>query len=116
MEIPYKTLAAICTIPVPIRRRWLRQVTETVKALHEIGLFWGDGKADNICIDPDENAWLIDMAGGFTQHWVRKEIAGTKEGDNHGLLKLKVFLGFNCPELSDEEKRRIFMTSRSSSY
>lgn len=106
----------MATIPVPIRRKWFRQVTETVKALHELGLFWGDGKADNICIDPDDNAWLIDMAGGFTHHWVRKEIAGTKEGDNHGLLKLKAFLWFNCPELSDKEKKEVLWISRSSSY
>ncbi|KAM0468150.1 hypothetical protein ACHAP7_011222 [Fusarium lateritium] len=103
------------TIPVPIRRRWFKQVTDTVKALHELGLFWGDGKADNICIDPDDNAWLIDMAGGFTHHWVRKEITGTKEGDNHGLLKLKAFLRFNCPELSDEEKREVLWINRFSS-
>jgi hypothetical protein len=55
------------------------------------------------------------MAGGFTQHWVRKDIAGTKEGDNHGLLKFKAFLWFNCPELSDG-KKPILWTSRSSSY
>ncbi|KAM0239555.1 hypothetical protein ACHAP5_008280 [Fusarium lateritium] len=105
----------MATIPVPLRRKWLRQVTEAVKALHGAGLFWGDGKADNICIDPEDNAWLIDMAGGFTQNWVSKDIAGTKEGDNHSLLKLKAFLWFNCPELSDEDKRHILWISRSNS-
>ncbi|KAM0354915.1 hypothetical protein ACHAPU_000753 [Fusarium lateritium] len=103
------------TIPVTVRRRWLRQVTETVNALHSVGQFWGDGKADNICIDPDDNAWLIDLAGGFTWHWVKKEMAGTKEGDNYGLLKLKAFLGFHCPELSDEEKKLVLRNNISSS-
>ncbi|KAF4998651.1 hypothetical protein FGRMN_2977 [Fusarium graminum] len=93
------------TIPVSMQRRWPRQVTETVNALHSVGRVWGDGKADNICIDPDDNAWLIDLASRFASHWVNKEIAGTKEGDNHGLLKLKAFLGFKCPKLNDEQKK-----------
>ncbi|KAF4993918.1 hypothetical protein FDECE_13269 [Fusarium decemcellulare] len=94
-------------IPVKKRRKWLRQIAETLDALHSVGIFWSDAKAANICLDPDDNPWLIDFAGGWTQAWVNKDIAGTMEGDDHAMLKLTAFLRFNCPELSAEEKKRI---------
>ncbi|KAJ3548780.1 hypothetical protein NM208_g836 [Fusarium decemcellulare] len=104
----------MASIPVKLRRKWFRQITETLDALHSVGIFWSDGKAANVCLDPDDNIWLIDFAGGWTQAWVNKTIAGTKEGDEHAILKLKAFLHFNCPEISPEEKRRIYSSGYSS--
>ncbi|KAG8361582.1 hypothetical protein FVEN_g876 [Fusarium venenatum] len=54
------------SIPISIRLKWLVQVTQTINGLHSVGLVWGDGKAANVCIDPNNDTWLIDFAGGFT--------------------------------------------------
>jgi hypothetical protein len=54
------------SITVEIRRKWFQQVTETIDGLHSVGLVWGDAKAANVCIDPDNNAWLIDFVGAWT--------------------------------------------------
>ncbi|RBR07513.1 uncharacterized protein FIESC28_10594 [Fusarium coffeatum] len=95
-------------IPVDIRRRWLQQITETVNALHKVGLVWGDAKPGNVCINPDNNAWLIDFGGGWTQRWADKGIAGTVEGDKHALTKIKAFLLFKCPEMTQEQIKELF--------
>lgn len=31
--------------------------------LHGIGIVWGDGKAENVLIDINDNAWIIDFGG-----------------------------------------------------
>ncbi|KAM0545024.1 hypothetical protein ACHAPJ_011534 [Fusarium lateritium] len=105
----------MASIPIDVRRRWLKQITDTVHALHSAGLLWGDGKVANICIDPDDNVWLVDFAGGWTQKWVNKDIAGTKHGDEHALLKLKAFLDFHYPQISAQEKRELYFDISSSS-
>jgi serine/threonine protein kinase len=33
--------------------------TGDVKVLHEIGVIWRDGKADNVLVDMIDDAWLI---------------------------------------------------------
>jgi hypothetical protein len=33
--------------------------TGDVEVLHEIGVIWGDGKADNVLVDMIDDAWLI---------------------------------------------------------
>jgi len=75
------------------RRKWGAQLRETVHQLHEIGLVWGDGKIDNIVIDKEDNAWLIDFGGGWTQDWVDRDLAGTVEGDEQALRNIVKFLG-----------------------
>ena len=49
------------TLPrlVRCRVKWASQVREAVKVLHEIGVIWGDGKADNILVDMIDDAWQI---------------------------------------------------------
>jgi hypothetical protein len=67
--------------------------------LHRIEVVWGDGKADNVLIDANKDAWLIDFGGGWTQDWVDESLAGTFEGDTQAVEKIEEFLGV--------EKRRI---------
>ncbi|TKW55962.1 hypothetical protein CTA1_5149 [Colletotrichum tanaceti] len=31
-----------------------------------IGIIWGDVKAENVLIDSDDNAWIIDFRGNYT--------------------------------------------------
>lgn len=82
------------TVPRKLRKKWLLQIKETMGLLHSFGLFWGDGKAVNVVIDPHNDAWLIDLAGGWTRGWVDKD-TGTMEGENQALRRMTTYLGFS---------------------
>jgi len=69
-----------------------------VKELHRVGAVWGDAKTDNILIDKDSNAWVIDFEGGYTEGWVDEDRAGTKEGDLQGLGKILDRIFNTCAE------------------
>ncbi|KAF5971648.1 cocaine esterase [Fusarium bulbicola] len=71
-----------------LRERWAQQVSDTVRQLHAAGIVWGDAKPDNVLVDQENNAWLIDFGGGYTNGWVSKELSGTVEGDLEGLKKM----------------------------
>lgn len=71
-----------------LRRRWAEQISYTLKQLHDRGIIWGDTKADNILIDENDDAWIVDFGGSFTLGWVDKEKAGTRDGDMQGLAKI----------------------------
>ncbi|KAK0749404.1 hypothetical protein B0T18DRAFT_436944 [Schizothecium vesticola] len=77
---------------VALRTRWANQVEVAVSALHAAGIVWGDVKAENVLIDGDDNAWIIDFGGGYTRGWVDEKIAGTVQGDVTGLAKLREFI------------------------
>jgi Protein kinase domain len=80
------------TAPTSLKRKWYDTVIQTVKILHSNNIIWGDVKADNVLIDRQHNAWLIDFGGGVTWGWVSEELGGTKQGDLEGLERLKEFL------------------------
>ncbi|KAK1598926.1 uncharacterized protein LY79DRAFT_586441 [Colletotrichum navitas] len=71
-----------------IRKRWAAQIRTSLEKLHDRGIIWGDAKADNVLIDRDNNAWVIDFGGSYTPGWIDKEKAGTLEGDAQGLAKI----------------------------
>lgn len=71
-----------------LRKRWAAQISDTVKILHNHGIVWGDAKADNILIDVQNNAWVIDFGGSYTVGWVDTGLAGTPDGDLQGLSKI----------------------------
>ena len=74
------------------RRKWASQICETVNQLHKIGVLWGDGKASNIIIDTEDDAWLIDFGGGWTEGWIDKELADTVEGDEQAVKRIMQFM------------------------
>lgn len=74
--------------PRHLRDRWAKQVSHTVGELHRAGAVWGDAKTDNVLIDTNGNAWVIDFEGGYTEGWVDNDKAGTQEGDLQGLAKI----------------------------
>lgn len=76
-----------------LRKRWADQICSSLDMLHERGLVWGDAKAENILIDENDDAWIIDFGGGYTVGWVDKENAGTVEGDKQGLARILDILG-----------------------
>ncbi|KAJ5728772.1 uncharacterized protein N7483_003280 [Penicillium malachiteum] len=68
------------TLSLP-REQWWRQISHTIKRLHEAGIVWGDAKAANILIDSRSNdAWIIDYGGGFTNGWVKESQIETVDG------------------------------------
>jgi hypothetical protein len=75
-----------------LRQRWSDQVSSALKHLHEAGIVWGDAKPDNVLIDSQDDAWLIDFGGGYTEGWVDKELAETMEGDLQGLARIKEYI------------------------
>ncbi|VUC28462.1 unnamed protein product [Clonostachys rosea] len=89
-----KTLscAAKSSSEASLRAKWLTQIEETVACLHRSGIAWGDAKPDNVMIDQNQDAWLIDFGDSYTEGWVPKELAGTIEGDRVGLEKIACFL------------------------
>lgn len=80
-------------VPQADRRMWAAQIETTIAELHRAGIAWGDAKPDNVLIAYDNNAWLIDFGGSYTEGWVPKELSGTMEGDLVGLEKIKEYLG-----------------------
>lgn len=81
--------------PRNLRERWGGQITYTLKSLHEAGIIWGDAKAANVLIDGNQDAWIVDFGGSYTEGWVDKEKAGTIQGDFQGLAKILDHLSIN---------------------
>ncbi|CCT68140.1 uncharacterized protein FFUJ_06904 [Fusarium fujikuroi IMI 58289] len=77
---------------VSLRAKWAAQVQEAIAQLHDAGIVWGDAKPDNILIDVNEDAWLIDFGGGYTEGWVPKILVGTMEGDRIALEKILEYI------------------------
>lgn len=90
IECDFLTLA--CAVepdtPASTKQKWVDQVTGTLTQLHKAGIVWGDAKPDNILIDKNNNAWIIDFGGGYTRGFVEREKAGTIKGDLQGLEKI----------------------------
>jgi tRNA A-37 threonylcarbamoyl transferase component Bud32 len=74
------------------RQKWITQIRETVDELHKIGVIWGDGKPSNVIIDVQDDAWLIDFGGGWTEGWVDEAVAETVDGDWQAVDNIIKFL------------------------
>ncbi|KAI6774847.1 hypothetical protein HG530_001605 [Fusarium avenaceum] len=77
---------------VSTREKWAAQIQEAVHQLHDAEIVWGDAKPDNVLIDANDDAWLIDFGGGYTEGWVPKSLTGTMEGDRIGLEKILEYI------------------------
>lgn len=76
----------------PRRAKYVSQVRETISKLHNVGVVWGDGKPENVLIDVNDDAWVIDFGGSWTRGWVVQELAGTRHGDEQARQKIVDFL------------------------
>ncbi|KAF8864637.1 hypothetical protein BDZ45DRAFT_669409 [Acephala macrosclerotiorum] len=81
------TCAAKPDTPASTKQKWVDQVTGILTQLHKAGIVWGDAKPDNVVIDKNGDAWIVDFGGGYTRGYVEREKAGTIEGDLQGLEK-----------------------------
>lgn len=92
-----ETLAAIIAFENPsdtLKLKWMYQVEEMLEAIHHAGVVWGDATADNVLIDKQDNAWIIDFAGFYTSEWNEEIRLETVEGDLQGICEIKRSLGF----------------------
>jgi len=67
--------------------------------MHEMGVSWGDGKTSSVIVDEEDDAWPIDLAGGYTEGWVDEELADRVEGDEQAVRRIIEFLSVedgNC--------------------
>ncbi|KAG9782535.1 hypothetical protein ABEF95_013168 [Exophiala dermatitidis] len=78
--------------PLALRRRWYQKIAETLSALHDVGIVWGDAKAGNVLVDHEDSVWVIDFGGGYTVGWVDEELRETVAGDLQGLARIKEYL------------------------
>ncbi|KAM0415644.1 hypothetical protein ACHAPT_013416 [Fusarium lateritium] len=94
--IDCKRLTLSCAVkpqtPMALREKWAAQLRDTTNQLHDAGIVWGDAKPDNVLIDRDQDAWITDFGGGYTEGWVPKTLAETVEGDELALGKIVKFV------------------------
>lgn len=83
------------------REKWGRQIKQTVDSLHEVDIVWGDAKPSNVVVDDLNNdAWLIDFGGGWTEGWVDKNLQNTKAGDQQAVERMLKFLDVDIQAVS----------------
>ena len=63
-----------------------------IHILHKRGFVWGDVSPNNMIIDEDENVWIIDFGGGYTEGWVEPRTGRRRRGDLQGLERIKEYL------------------------
>jgi hypothetical protein len=80
-------------VPMSLRHKWADQIKSAVDALHKAGVTWSDVKPDNVLVDLNQDAWVVDFGGSYTKGWVDKQTAGTVEGDREGLAEILAFIG-----------------------
>jgi serine/threonine protein kinase len=80
------------SIPQSQRDTWANECAKIVKILHDNDIIWGDAKADNFMVDEEDNLWIIDFGGSYTEGWVDPELKETVEGDDMGLRKVTAAL------------------------
>ena len=71
------------------RAKWGREASRIVSILHSHNIIWGDAKGDNFMVDEDDELWIIDFGGSFTEGWVAEKYMETEEGDDMGLGKVR---------------------------
>jgi serine/threonine protein kinase len=76
-----------------LRQKWAQQIRETLAELHGLGILWRDLKTQNVLIDNNGDAVVLDFGGGNTVGWVDNGKYATMEGEEQGLRKIMEALG-----------------------
>ncbi|KAF2850251.1 hypothetical protein T440DRAFT_424982 [Plenodomus tracheiphilus IPT5] len=75
-------------ISATLRDEWAHKSQAYVEELHKHDIVWGDAKADNFMVDGEDELWMIDFGGSYTEGWVDAGLAETREGDHMGVGKV----------------------------
>jgi hypothetical protein len=76
-----------------LKLKWAQQIHHSLARLHKLGILWRDVKSDNILIDENNDAVLLDFGGGNTVGWVDHDKYGTMKGEQQGLQRIMKALG-----------------------
>jgi hypothetical protein len=55
------------SIPQAKREKWAKDAERMKTLLHDNNIVWGDAKADNFVVDANDNLWIIDFGGSYTE-------------------------------------------------
>ena len=72
--------------------RWADEIRAIVDDMHKAGLVWGDAKPHNVLVGHEDELWVIDVDGSYTEGWVDENQKETKEGDSQALDKILAWL------------------------
>lgn len=75
---------------------WATQIRDTLEGLHGLGGLWRDVKTDNVLIDEDRDAVVIDFGRGNTLAWAVRDKYGTMESEIQGLNTIMAVLGIEA--------------------
>lgn len=76
------------TTSLDVRAKRISQLRYILRELHASGIVWGDAKPDNVLVGTDQNLWLVDFGGGFTQGWVDEDKMESFDGDLQALSRM----------------------------
>ncbi|KAJ0115785.1 Protein kinase 3 [Diaporthe amygdali] len=71
-----------------LRGKRAGKIRETIQTLHTLGGIWGDAKPSNIIIDLNDDAWIIDFGGDWTDGGVDEDLQETIESDKQGVARI----------------------------
>ena len=71
-----------------MKKKWEQQIVVTLRDMHRHEIVWGDVKPDNVLIDSNKDAYLIDFGGGFNSEYVDEDVIETVEGDLQGVSRI----------------------------
>lgn len=71
-------------------QKWISQIYNAALTLHNMGMIWGNGKAENVIIDERDDAYLIDF--GIANLWLHANCEDLVECDLQGLESIGDFL------------------------
>ncbi|KAH6719147.1 hypothetical protein BKA61DRAFT_271496 [Leptodontidium sp. MPI-SDFR-AT-0119] len=75
------------------RAKWAKQIQKAVALLHDIGVVWGYGKAENILVESgSDGCFLVDFGGSYTDGWVDRTLMETRAGDDQTVEKIAKWL------------------------
>jgi len=82
------TLKLDTEVPQELRDGWAAETQRVIDVLHEHDIVWGDAKADNFMVDENDELWIIDFGGSYTEGWVDPKLVESMEGDDMGVEKI----------------------------
>lgn len=86
------------------REKWMTQICETVSALHQQGLVWGDGNLSRVLIDTEDNVRMVCFGGGYVEGESGNDsLAEAMEADDEAIENIAELLGMDDESTDDTD-------------